>query len=329
MASLTDNSDTALPATPVRIVRGQGRGPDAPRSVQEVTQGVCCGDGCGVLHTGYLRSGRVAGLDCDQPVRVVRGCGAVEVWKCSNHRESRCVPCSWTYRRRLSRIAEAGTRQTGYMYLLTLTAPGDGLHVDQHGEVCPCTPAEGVDLGEWNASAASRWNLLRTRLRAQHQDLQYLRAVEVQKRGALHLHVIVWSPDPLDKLQLRRLAIGYGFGHSLDLSPITPGSRKHAYYVAKYVTKACDQRENVPWAADLLDRSTGEIRRVDALATYRTWSASQGWGLTMKEIRATCSRAAGYQRAPGGDGADGPWQPQAEGTAVPSPPRLVGSSPPG
>lgn len=263
--------------------------------IASIVSGKCCGLGCGILHTGYVPRGRVSGLDCDQPLRVVRGCGAVEVWRCSNHRESRCVPCSWRYRRRLSRIAESGTRSSGHMYLLTMTAPGDDVHRMPSGDVCPCTPPGGVDLGEWNASAAARWNQMRTRLRARIPRLEYLRAVEVQKRGALHLHVIVWSPEPLDQVAMRKMAMGYGFGHSLDLAPIAPGSRKHAYYVAKYVTKACDQRENVPWAADLVDKGTGEIMRIDAdRATYRTWSASHGWGMTMKDIRMLCARAAGW-----------------------------------
>ena len=263
---------------------------DAP-DISEVVSGACCGVGCGVRVCGYLRVGRVRGLDCDQPLRVVRGCGAVEVWACSNHRESKCVPCSWKYRRRLARIAEAGSRSTGYLYLLTLTAPGREAHRMPSGAVCPCTPEGGVDLAEWNPSASGRWNVMRTSLRRHVADLQYLRAVEVQRRGALHLHVVVWSPVPLDRLHLRRLAIRCGFGHSLDLAPVVPGSRRHAYYVSKYVTKACDSRDEVPWKADVADSGTGEIRRMHSTATYRTWSASRGWGLTMREVRAVCAAA--------------------------------------
>jgi hypothetical protein len=102
------------------------------------------------------------------------------------------------------------------------------------------------------------------------------------------------------------MAIGYGFGHELDLAPITPGSRKHAYYVAKYVTKACDSRDLVPWRSDVVDIETGEIRRLHTVASYRTWSASHGWGLTMSEVRAICARAAAWKAAkqPGGESKD-------------------------
>jgi hypothetical protein len=240
----------------------------------------------------YVPSGRVGRLDCDQPLRVDLSCGAIEYWACSNHRESKCVPCSWKYRRRLARIAAVGCeRSAGYLYMLTLTAPGQDEHFMPSGDACKCTPAGGVDLSEWNPSASARWNRMRTELRRKHPALQYLRAVEVQKRGALHLHILVWAPALLDVAALRRDAIRYGFGHSVDLAPIVAGSRRHAYYVSKYVTKACDSRDDVPWRADVVDHETGEIRRMRSGATYRTWSASQDWGLTMKEVRAI-ARAA-------------------------------------
>lgn len=246
----------------------------------------CPRDECGVRQRGYLRGARVRGLDCDRPLVLVMSCGHQWVKACGNHRESQCVPCSWKYRRRLVRIAESGcNRSDGYLYMLTLTAPGRDAHTMPSGEVCPCTPDGGVDLSLWNPSASARWNRLRTELRRQTPALQYLRAVEVQKRGALHLHVLVWSPVPLDKASLRRDAMHYGFGHSLDLAEVVPGSRQYAYYVSKYVTKACDQRDDVPWRADCLDEETGEVRSMRTIASYRTWSASREWGLTMRALK--------------------------------------------
>jgi hypothetical protein len=126
-------------------------------------------------------------------------------------------------------------------------------------------------------------------------DLEFLRATECQKRGALHYHVIMWSSEPLDLNVLRQLAIRCGFGHEVDLSPVQPGSRKHARYVAKYVTKACDLRDEIPWVIDDVDEETGEIRRLRTVGRYRTWSASRGWGLTMREVRLIARVAA--QRA--------------------------------
>ena len=258
---------------------------------------LCAGGPCRLRDHGYLRVGRVEGLDCDSPLLVVHSCGATDVWACGNHRESRCVPCSWRYRRLLTRIADDGAPHGGYLYLLTLTAPGRAEHRMPSGDWCPCTPQGGVALSEWNPTAAERWGELRAKIKRAVPEFQYLRAVEVQKRGALHLHCIVWSPVPLDRGVLRRWAMTAGFGHELDLAPIVPGSRKHAYYVAKYVTKATDSRDLVPWAADVVDKETGEISRQLVDGRYRTWSASHGWGLTMRQIKAICAEQRARRRA--------------------------------
>ena len=155
------------------------------------------------------------------------------------------------------------------------------------GDVCPCTPAGGVDLAKWNAGHSLRWNHLRTVMRRElSPELEYFRGVEVQSRGALHDHAMVWSPVPLQRNVLRGMAIRAGFGHSLDLAPAPPGSKRAAYYVAKYVTKATDARESVPWHGQLVDRETGEVTEGLVDGRYRTWSMSRRWGLTMAAVRA-------------------------------------------
>ena len=234
-------------------------------------------------------------LDCDNPLFAeCRDCGRAEAWACSCHRSTKCRPCAGRYRRRLARIAESGCqRRAGYLYLLTCTAPGWYQHIDRRtGQTCPCTPPGGVDLARWNASHSRRWNHLRTRLRQDVPELEFLRGIEVQRRGALHDHALLWSPVPLTAHRLRALAISAGFGHSLDLKPLAPGSRRAAYYVSKYVTKACDSRDSVPWWGEYVDCASGEIREGQITAPYRTWSASRGWGLTMAEVRAVCREHA-------------------------------------
>jgi hypothetical protein len=184
------------------------------------------------------------------------------------------------------------SRTTGYLYLLTLTAPGDRAHTYAGGRLtCRCTPSGGVDLGEWNATHSKRWNHFRTRVKREYEGLQFFRGVEVQKRGALHDHAMVWSPVPLERSWLRQVAMDAGFGHELDLAPCLPGSRKASYYVSKYVTKATDSRDAVPWAADYVDVDTGVVFRAEGPGRYRTWSQSRQWGATMADVRA---RAAAY-----------------------------------
>jgi hypothetical protein len=212
-------------------------------------------------------------------------------------------------------------RAEGFIYFLTLTAPGDNAHsrrmsslpnmayesfpFAQQGnrrtadlppgrEWCPCTPRGGVDLAEWNADHSRRWNHFRTVLRRDFADgAEFFRGIEVQKRGALHDHALIWSPVVLSESELRELAIRCGFGHEVKLERIEPGSKKSAFYVSKYVSKSADSREMVPWVGDKIDKSTGEVTRGRVVARYRTWSASRGWGSRLGEIRAA---AAAYAR---------------------------------
>lgn len=183
-------------------------------------------------------------------------------------------------------------RQEGWQYFLTLTAPGDRRHRNSAGEICPCTPAGGVDLAKWNAGHSGRWNWFRTVMRREYPGLEFMRGIEDQKRGALHDHVMLWSPRPLSDRAVRELALRVGFGCQLDLVHCPPGSKRAAYYVAKYVTKATDARKRVPWWGQLVDCRTGEVTEGLIDARYRTWSCSRSWGLTMAAVKRDCQEFA-------------------------------------
>jgi hypothetical protein len=136
---------------------------------------------------------------------------------------------------------------------------------------------------------------------------EYFRVVEVQKRGALHLHILVWSAEPLPRGQVQELALAAGFGCQVDLSPLSP--QRHAHYAAKYATKATDQRGAAPWAVDVVNTRTGEVTRGRAPARYRTWSSSRQWGLTVKQVRAAnraAMEASRLSRATGAAASDQP-----------------------
>jgi hypothetical protein len=273
---------------------------------------------------GYLRGPGSGRVDCDRPLRVVcRDCDHVDVWACAGHRESRCKPCARRYRRRVRSVAESGLRRhRGFLYLLTLTAPGEHAHRGPGGVWCPCTPVGGVDLPAWNATHSARWNRALTALRRRYAGLEFWRGVEVQDRGALHDHALIWSPTPMSKPDLRRLAVAAGFGHQVDLQELDPHSRKAAYYVSKYVSKATDARADVPW--QLVDASTGEL--VVGPGRYRTWSMSRGWGDTMAGVRAQArahARSAAVVRDRQAlDGALGVLL--ASGLLAPDPPPVAG-----
>lgn len=263
---------------------------------------------------GYLRGPRPGRLDCDTPLLAVcrePDCGASTAIRCSNHRESRCKPCALRYRRRLTRVASDGMarhERSGHMGMLTFTAPSPDEHLGwstpgrrgRPRRQCGCFRHMAAGMGLWNASASSRWNHLRTLLAREYPGQQFMKAVEVQDRGALHLHVIHWASTPIDLEVVQALALRAGFGCVLDYAPCAPGSRRAAYYVSKYVTKACDQRSSVPW--DVVNTYTGEVTPV-LEAKYRTWSASRDWGMTMKTLREAlrlaAARRAAEDRTPG------------------------------
>lgn len=181
----------------------------------------------------------------------------------------------------------------GRVYVLTLTAPGAHRH-KYRGQWCPCTPEGGVNLARWNGEAANRWNKFITDVRRSLGPVEYFAAKEVQKRGALHFHVPLRfdRPTRVRLSKLRALAIRHGFGHELVLDELSEhldrgrgSADSSSWYVAKYVTKASGDREEVPFA----NRLTGEI----GPGRWRLWTASRGWGLSMKRLRAI--QAAWYQ----------------------------------
>jgi hypothetical protein len=170
---------------------------------------------------------------------------------------------------------------TDRVALLTLTAPGNDVHVNKWtDQPCRCTPPGGVDLPWWNATKSKRWNrFLRDlrRLMGPHDDVQYGRGVEAQRRGALHDHVLVRCRGDLVALKeaVRQLAMDHGFGHEVDLRWARPGDE---WYLAKYVSVTCDQVDQVEWR----DLDTGFVT---IGARCRTWTTSRRWGLTMKELK--------------------------------------------
>ncbi len=285
----------------------------APTSVHEAPDSV---ESHRLRVVGYLHGSRAARIlrqiavrpdmvpsrdVCASPLlwRCEAGC-CVDARPCGNHRESRCTPCATRYRRRVGRLIEAGATSfgrttSGHSYLLTVNAPGNPGHnrwipgrAGLHG-VCGCEESRAAGDGVWNASASARWNLLRTRLVQEHPGLAYARCVEVQRRGLIHLHVVVHSPTALSSQRVQELALSAGFGCVMDLAALDdPG--KSARYLAKYVSKSVDQRGELPWVREMVNTETGEVT-VQLHPTFRAWSSSQNWGVRMADLIAASRRA--------------------------------------
>jgi hypothetical protein len=222
-------------------------------------------------------------------------CGETLWIACNTSMAERCVPCSRRYRKRWARALRSGALDSdGWRtFFLTLTAPGDCEHIDRRtGQVCPCTPPEGVHPAEWNALLSKNWSAFVVYLRRRFGEVEYAKAVEVQMkrlrrtgRGLLHLHVLVRCKVDLTQHveELRRLAIRWNYGHELKVEPFRP---EHVYYLASYGTKACDERQHI----DLLDKRTGEI--VHGPRRMRTFTCSRKYGERICDIK--CQQRAWY-----------------------------------
>jgi len=251
---------------------------------------------------GSVRPGPGSRVDCDRPLRVVcRDCDHLEFWKCDTYGCEFCAPAK---RRRLERLVHDGSlhqSDTGLRgYFLTLTAPGTDDHLRWYQgrrpasrPVCECH-RHGQTLGMWNAGESACWNRLRTAL-SRTGVFQFVGAVETQKRGALHRHVVLFTDQVLDHAEVQRQAMSAGYGCVLDIEYLD-SPKKAAKYLSKYVPKASVDRAVVPWSVQVIDTETGEITEDGKRPTYRLWSSSRHWGVTMKEIRSVAAAQA-RQRA--------------------------------
>jgi hypothetical protein len=252
---------------------------------------------------GYVRVGSRPGLACDQPLSVLcRICEGRQAWRCDSYG---CGPCGETKRRRLERLIEDGSGQHlergRYGYFLTITAPGTADHLltyqgrrPAYRPRCECHQ-HGMTNGGWNRQESACWNRLRTAL-TRDREVTFAGAVETQKRGLLHRHVVLFTDRVLTQPEVQALAVAAGYGCMVDVEPLD-SARKAARYLAKYVTKSSTGRAEVPWSVELLDQETGELTEKHLPATYRLWSSSRAWGVTMKGIRQVTREQAARRAA--------------------------------
>jgi len=208
---------------------------------------------------------------CSRPKVLLAGSVLTRKVACVRH----CDPCRLRYRRQISATARLGLDLSThpYAYMVTLTAPG-----------------KGTDLAAWNTDSGRCWNRMALLLRRFDLTIQYLRAAEVQQRGAIHHHVLILSSLPLTRNRVSRMAKRAGYGWMVDVQRIT-STKAAAAYVAKYVAKAAGQRDEVPWLGDVVDDSTGVLQLGVVRARYRTWSRSRRYGITLAAVKAARYRA--------------------------------------
>jgi hypothetical protein len=257
---------------------------------------------------------------CDRPKQLRNlETNAVLMLACATAIEALCGPCSRRYRRRVRRIAFGGGIKPGRLVVVTLTAPGRQIHTYKGGrKVCPCTK-RATDVGVWNGTLTKRANHWLTDLRRMYGlEFQYFKAVEVQERGALHLHLVLRVTAGQDRLPnltaFRNLAMRHGFGHEVvvdakshDMAPEV--ALAVAWYCSKYVAKAAGERQQVPYvhpktgervgrrpshlvpierhdgSRGWVDPETGEMVPMGHGARWRTWTSSHHWGRSMRDVK--------------------------------------------
>jgi hypothetical protein len=233
-------------------------------------------DGCRFVQR---LSGPVEGVKCERPIELLTPGDVVVRVRC-RYTDGSCELCAWTQQQNVRRVAHSGVMLPGRTYMLTLTAPGEREHRLPSGALCKCTPVGGVDLKTWNGRMVDRWNDLSRALARQLgvERIEYFKAVEVQKRGALHMHILIRLDGecaPWTLAELRKLVMHHGYGHAVDLGLVE--DERAAFYVSKYVAKSSTERKSVPY----VNCRTGEV----GPGRWRTWTASRRWGASMATVR--------------------------------------------
>jgi len=183
--------------------------------------------------------------------------------RCKRRQCSSCGPRHWVPKVTAQMRSGLGGPASNFVVLL-LTAPGDA------------ELGTAAAMAEWNGSASRRWHrfmtILSRELRQgriagarQRGRLEFWRVSELQRRGAIHLHVVLRGVNFLPVEAVRRIAVAVGFGPFVGVkSPDASkgGTKGLRSYFSKYLLKAA-----ATWA------EPGQ----------RIYSKSRGWALFAPE----------------------------------------------
>jgi len=259
----------------------------------------------------YRFAGRAEGVkraDCCRPklMRCV-WCHDEQNARCGATKATKCEPCSTSHRKDVAYIGRSGASDspTGFFFV-TLTAPGvdrlpwDTLICGHLSGECSgelgCV-VEQFAAAEWNFRAPQNWSWFVTYLRRELAmyglQLEFFKTFETQERGLLHIHALVRLDGLMPRRRLRSMvqtcAIQWDFGRVLDVQFIDQGDgltmARKAGYCASYVTKSADAPADSFVAMESIDPESGEGVVEPLHRGYRPWSASRGWGDSMRAIR--------------------------------------------
>jgi hypothetical protein len=187
---------------------------------------------------------------------------------------------------------------SGPVALVTITAPGaDVLPWDEsrctHPAGVPCSGRNGCQLEAdaleaWNAAAPANWTKLHRavsqRCRRRGQKLRLLGYVwQLQKRGALHLHLVVGlgTPAAMNAARQYQLALAeragdYGFGY-VDRKWSSARGQRVAAYLSSYLVTGRGRESAV--------QAVVQSEQAPARVAYMARFLTQATGLTMRQLR--------------------------------------------
>jgi hypothetical protein len=227
--------------------------------------------------------------------------------RCGTRHETKCASCAEIYRRDAITLIEKGVpkrrRKGHHLLFVTLTAPGSEYfgsanhrQTGQFTGVCPCGTAHPqddellgapIDFDKFDYDLAVRWNnslpelwrrfIIALERTFPDQRIEYVKVVEVQRRGLFHIHTIlrieptknsgiIYDRESVKVGVIKAVRIpnvsGHKFGKQVDIKfarQNPPKKRKNetqadyqkrvrqsltrntfARYLAKYATKGSD-----------------------------------------------------------------------------------------
>jgi hypothetical protein len=136
--------------------------------------------------------------------------------------------------RQVSKILKVVTPLAGHRHLVKeccLTAPGN--------DVLP----DAAAIERWNDAEPKMWQEFVRLMRKRYESFDYAAVVEVQKRGAFHVHFLVIGPtDKIDMEFMQSCAIQAGYGPRIQLQSAQRRRKAGVYgavrYLTKYITKS-------------------------------------------------------------------------------------------
>jgi len=139
------------------------------------------------------------------------------------------------------------------------------------------------------------WNRLRMRLKKAGLLREFAAVLEVQKRGALHLHVLQTGKF-IEKNRLKGFARSAGFGRCTDIREIKSDAGEGALSSASYSAKQM---------AGYLSKQNAEQLAAKTNKRRRPLRVSRGWGLSLTE--ATQALKAEWLEEQDENADKGPW----------------------